>query len=182
MQLPLQITARDFELTYAIEAAIREKAGKLDNFCNRIMGCRVMIEIPHRHHQKGCLYHVRIDMTVPGGRLVAKREPHVDLYVALRDAFDAARRQLQGYARRRRGGIRFHEGASRARVIRLFSADGYGFLESADGREVYFHRDSVADDGFDRLQAGTEVRYVEARGDEGPRAGFVTIVGVRGSL
>lgn len=176
MQLPLQITARDFELTDAIEANIREKAGKLEAFYDRIMGCRVIIEIPHRHHHKGHLYHVRIDMTVPGGELVVRREPHVDLYVALRDAFDAARRQLRDYASRQRGDIKYHEGVPHARIIRLFLEDGYGFLGNADGREIYFHRNSVVNDGFDRLEVGMEVRYVEEQGDEGPQASSLIVV------
>lgn len=176
MQLPLQITARGFALTDSIEAAVREKADKLETFYDRIMGCRVIIEIPHRHHHKGCLYNVRIDMTVPGGELVVRREPHVDLYVAIRDAFDAARRQLRDYASRQRGDIKSHEGVPHARIIRLFPEDGYGFLGNADGREVYFHRNSVVNDEFDRLAVGMEVRYVEEQGDEGPQASSLVVV------
>lgn len=95
MRLPLQITARDIELTEAIETAVRKKAEKLDQFSDRIMACRVVIECPHKHHHKGVLYNVHIDLTVPGAELVVKREPNEDLYVALRDAFDAAARQLR---------------------------------------------------------------------------------------
>jgi ribosomal subunit interface protein len=95
MRLPLQITARDIELTEAIETAVRKKAEKLDQFSDRIIACRVVIECPHKHHHKGVLHNVHIDLTVPGAELVVKREPHEDLYVALRDAFDAAVRQLR---------------------------------------------------------------------------------------
>lgn len=95
MRLPLQITARNIELTEAIETAIRKKAEKLDQYSDRIMACRVVIECPHKHHHKGVLYNVHIDLTVPGAELVVKREPNEDLYVALRDAFDAAGRQLR---------------------------------------------------------------------------------------
>lgn len=101
MRLPLQITARDIELTAAIERTVRKKAEKLEQFSDRIMACRVVIECPHRHHHKGALYNVHIDLTVPGAELVVKREPNEDLYVALRDAFDAAARQLREHMDRR---------------------------------------------------------------------------------
>lgn len=114
MKLPLQITFRDLPPSDALEAAIREKAQKLEQFHDRIMGCRVMIEAPHQHRSKGKLYHVRIDITVPGDELVVNRAPakhhsHSDAYVAIRDAFEAARRQLENYAARRRGEVKTHE-------------------------------------------------------------------------
>ncbi len=108
MKLPLQITARNIELTEAIEAAVREKARKLERFYDGIMSCRVVVEAPHRHHNKGVLYNASIDITVPGSEVVVKREPHEDLYVAIRDAFDAARRQLQNISQKRRGDVKFH--------------------------------------------------------------------------
>lgn len=94
MELPLQITARGFELTAAIEEAVRKKAGKLDHLAERIVACRVVIERPPAHHHKGAPFNVHIDLTVPGAELVVKHEPHEDMYVAVRDAFEAARRQL----------------------------------------------------------------------------------------
>lgn len=109
MQLPLQITSRDISLTPAIERAIRNKVEKLENFYDHIMGCRVLVESPHRHHNKGVLFNVRVRLTVPGGELIVKREPHEDLYVAIRDTFVAARRQLQAFARRQRGDVKTHD-------------------------------------------------------------------------
>lgn len=108
MKLPLQITTRDVSLSEVAEQSIRDKAAKLDTFCDKIMGCRVLVETPHRHQQHGARYNVRIDLTVPGSELVVKREDHEDLYVAIRDAFDAARRQLQDYAARQRGDVKTH--------------------------------------------------------------------------
>lgn len=113
MQLPLQITFRDIPHSDAIEAAIQEKAAKLEQFYDRIMSCRVIIEAPHGHRHKGNLYHVRVELTVPDGELVVSRAPkehkaHEDAYVAIRDAFDAARRQLQDYARKQRGEVKSH--------------------------------------------------------------------------
>src|SRR3569623_1910837 len=109
MKLPVQITVRHMSLSEAAAAAIRDKAAKLDTFCDRIMSCRVLVEAPHRSQQNGMLYNVRIDLPLPGAELVVKREPHEDLYVAIRDAFYAARRQLLSHVRRKGGEVYFHE-------------------------------------------------------------------------
>ena len=114
MELDLQISYRDFPKSEALEAAIREKAAKLDKYYEKIMACRVVVEQPHHHHRQGNLFHVRIDLTVPGSEIVVRRDPpehhaHEDPYVTLRDAFDAARRQLQDYARKQRGDVKHHE-------------------------------------------------------------------------
>ena len=144
-----------------------------------------MIESVHRRHHKGNLYHVRIDLRVPGSELVVKRHPaqhaaHEDVYVAIRDAFDDARRELQDYVRKRRGQVKTHEGPPHARVVRLFRDDGYGFLETIEGLELYFHRNSVLEGGFDRIEVGTEVRFAEGQGEKGPQATTVEIVGKDG--
>ncbi len=103
MKLPLQITTRNISLSEAAEQTIREKADKLNTFCDRITSCRVLVEAPHRHKQQGVLYNVHIDITVPGSEIVVKKEQNEDLYVSIRDAFDAARRQLKDYTERQRG-------------------------------------------------------------------------------
>lgn len=179
MQLPLQITARDISLSEAAEADIRAKAANLDTYYDGIMGCRVVVEGPVRHHRKGP-FTVRVDLSVPGTELVVDRHSDADLYVAIRDAFDAARRRLEDYARRQRGTVKSHEEPRRARVSRLFPEEDYGFLETPDGREIYFHRHSVLHPGFDRLAIGTEVRFVEQPGEKGPQASTVAITGVPG--
>ncbi len=189
----------------AIEANIRERAAKLDTFYERIMSCRVVVEAPHRYHHKGKVYHVRIDMTVPGGEVVVKREPkrivdaplrsqkepgvelavnrelskpdsHEDVYVAIRDAFDAARRKLQDHARRQRGQLKSHESIPHARVSKLFPDEGFGFLETPDGREIYFHRNSVLNGDFDRLRVPMEVYFTEEQGEKGPQASTVKVI------
>ncbi len=106
MQIPLQITARDMEMTPSLEQRVREKVKKLESFYNRILGCRVLIESPHRSNHKGNHYNVRIRLTIPGGELVVKREPSESLQVAIRDTFDAARRQLLSYAGKQRSSIK----------------------------------------------------------------------------
>jgi ribosomal subunit interface protein len=108
MQIPLQVTLQDFPHSDAIEGRIQRKAAKLSRFYDRIMGCRVVVESPQRHRHKGKLYSVHIDLTVPGGELVANRAQHEDIYVAIRDAFDAITRQLEDYARRQRGEVKNH--------------------------------------------------------------------------
>lgn len=102
MRLPLQITFRNVQSSQAVEAAIREQVEKLEKFYDRITSCRVVIDSPHRHHRKGKLYHVQIDLNVPESKLVINRHPtdepsHSNLYVAIRDAFNTAKRQLQDY-------------------------------------------------------------------------------------
>ncbi|HAA03828.1 MAG TPA: 30S ribosomal protein S30 [Syntrophobacteraceae bacterium] len=176
MRIPLQITSRDIELPESIETVIREKADKLKTFNDQIIGCRVVVETPHRSRQKGIFYNVNIELSVPGSDLVVKREAHMDLTAAIRDAFDAARRQLQDYSRRQRGEIKVHEEAPYGRVHSLFPEDGYGFLMTMDGREIYFHENSVVDNKFRKLAVGTEVRFAESNGDKGPQASTVIVV------
>jgi len=100
MKLPIQIIFRNMESSAAIEAAVHDRADKLNQFYEHIMSCRAVIELHHRHHHQGNLYHVRVDLKVPDTEIVASREPaehhaHEDVYVAIRDAFDAVRRQLE---------------------------------------------------------------------------------------
>lgn len=186
MNQRLQITFRDMDASDALRSAISDRAAELERFCGDIMSCRVMVESPHRHHQKGQLYHVRIELTVPGEEIMVNRNPgddhaHEDVHVALRDAFHAARRELQDHVRRRRSQVKAHEGPPHAIVSRLFPYEGYGFLTTADGREIYFHRNSVLG-AFDELELGTEVRFAEEMGAEGPQASSVTPVGKSGHL
>ena len=187
MQVPLQVTFRNVEPSPAVEADIREKAAKLEEFSDRITSVRVVVETPHRHHRQGKLFHVRLDVRVPGRELVVSREPtehhaYEDVYVAIRDAFDAARCQLEDYAREVRGAVKTHEPSPRGRIVRLDPTAGHGFIATPDGREVYFHRHSVADADFDRLCVGDEVRFAEEQGEQGPQASTVHLAGVPHTL
>lgn len=182
MQLPLQITFRGMEPSLAVEERIRERAARLDRFHDHIMSCRVVVEEPHRHHHQGKLFHVRIDLTVPHHELVVNREApqdhaHEDVFVAIRDAFDAAQRQLSSLVQKQRGVVKKHEGPEVARVSRIATAEGYGFLTTGDGREIYFHQNSVLGGDFANLQVGTAVRFVEEAGDRGPQASTVHVIG-----
>jgi ribosomal subunit interface protein len=109
MQIPPQITIRDMEHSDALETHIRDKVNKLDEFFDRIMSCRVVVEMPHKHHHQGKHFNVRLDIGVPGSELVVNRDHAEDVYVALRDAFDAAKRQLEDYARKMRGDVKTHQ-------------------------------------------------------------------------
>ena len=109
MQVPLQITTRGLEHSDALETHIREKAKKLDAFFDHITSCRVVVELPHKHHQQGNQYKVRIDIGVPGSEIAINRDHAEDVYVALRDAFNAANRKLADYARKIRGDVKKHE-------------------------------------------------------------------------
>ncbi len=117
MRLPLQVTFRNMERSLALEADIADKASKLDQFCDHIISCRVVVEAGHKHHHQGNLFGVGIQVSVPGRELVVSRNPtenqaHEDAYVAVRDAFDAMRRQLEEFARTRRGEVKSHENAA----------------------------------------------------------------------
>jgi cold shock CspA family protein len=185
-----------------IESWIREEAEALERFYPRIMACRVAIEVPHAHHRKGSPYHLRIDLTVPGSEIVIKRAPNLsrharqmgepritktleaeapykNLHRAISDAFKAAGRRLQDFARRRRGAVKRRELLPSGRVSRLLLQEGYGFLTTDDGREIYFHRNSVLNRGFRRLHIGCPVTFAEEMGETGPQASTVRIVGRR---
>lgn len=183
MQMPLRITFREMPVSPAVEARVRERAAALERFHARITSCHVVIEAHHRHQQQGRLFHVTVHVVVPEGEVVITRDPaahhaHEDVYVAVRDAFDAAERRLQDRVRRLRADVKRHEPAAHGTVESLFPE--YGFIRSADdGQEIYFHRNSVVDGGFDRLQPGAVVRFAlhEGEGEHGAQASTVTIVG-----
>lgn len=176
MEIPLQITSRDFRLKNSVRAEITEKAQKLNKFCDCIIKCRVVVETPHRHHHEGKLYNVQVHITVPGKELVVKREPHEDLNVAIRNSFDAARRKLEDFARLQRGIVKNHEEPPLARIRVLFPEMGYGFITTPNNREIYFHENSVVNREFKSLKEGMEVRFVEEQGEKGPQASSVTVV------
>jgi ribosomal subunit interface protein len=181
MQLPLQITFHGVQHSDAIEQYIRTRAEKLDTFAPRVMSCRVAVEMPHKHAQHGEHYRVRVDITVPGGEVVVERVPegdhaYEDLHAAIDAAFDDAGRRLQDFVRRQRGDVKPHERARHGVVTKLFSYEGYGFLRTPEGEELYFHRNAVLDGAFDRLKLDARVRFVEDTAESGPHASTVALV------
>jgi ribosomal subunit interface protein len=182
MEGRLQITFRDMEPSDAVEARVRERVAKLEQHYGRITSCRVSVEAPHRRHHQGKLYHVTIDLTVPQGEVLVNREPaqrhsHEDVYVAIRDAFNAAERRLDKFGARQRGDVKRHEMPPHARVVRLFSDEGYGFIETVDGREIYFHKNSLLNAEIGELEVGRAVEFVEEQGQDGPQASSVRLLG-----
>lgn len=173
MRVPLEITARKVTLTPELEELIREKAKKLNTFHDGIISCKVVVEIPHRSQRKGSAYLVRIELMVPGTEVVVKKEPDKDLYAAIVNSFDAAERQLKSQTRKQRGEVKRHEEKPMARVSKLFREDGYGFLSTWEGREIYFHENSVLNGRFETMEIGTEVSFIEQEGEEGPQASSV---------
>jgi ribosomal subunit interface protein len=183
MKLPVEITFRNMSASEALETNVREKVGKLEQFCDRIISCQVVVEAGHRHQHKGNLYHVRIDLTLPGVELVVSRDPsdnqnHADVYVAVRDAFDAARRQLDKHVRsnRREAKAHAHAPEPHSRIIELIPMEDFGRILTPEGREIYFHRNSLLNGSFDKLEVGDEVRFSEEVGDQGPQASTVHLV------
>jgi cold shock CspA family protein/ribosome-associated translation inhibitor RaiA len=183
MLVPLQISFRHMAPSPAVEARIRRHVRELEHFYHRINSCHVVVESTHRRHLQGNLFQIHIDITVPGGEIAIARDPelhsHEDVYVAIRDAFAAARRRLEDHARLARGDVKQHLVPDHGAVARLLPERDCGFIADAAGNEIYFHRNSVADDGFDRLAIGDEVRFVAREGEsaQGPQASSVTPIG-----
>jgi len=182
MRIPLKITWRQMDPSSFAEAEIRERAGKLEQFYDDITRCEVTVEMPHKHRHQGNLFSVRIDVTVPGKEIVVQRSPdehqaHEDPYVAIRDAFDAMRRQLEDYSRIQRGKVKTHDVPLHGEIVELNPDEGYGKLRTPDGREVYFHRNCVIDASFDKLSIGTPLRFTEELGERGPQATTAHVIG-----
>jgi ribosomal subunit interface protein len=180
MSLALQITFRGLDPSPALEATVREHVARLERFSDDITRCHVLVEAPHRRHHQGNLFRLRIDLAVPGREIVVGRDPaerqaHEDPYVAIRDAFDAARRQLEDHARVLRAAVKTHVETTHGRVAKLFPEGGYGFIETANGREIYFHRNSILNHDFEKLRIGAAVRFAEESGDRGPQASSVWV-------
>ncbi|HVN28267.1 MAG TPA: HPF/RaiA family ribosome-associated protein [Candidatus Binataceae bacterium] len=176
MQRPLKILSRDFTLSPGIEAEIRDKVAALEHFYNRITGCEVVIEGTVHHHRHGGPFRVRIHLTVPGDEIAINRQAEDDLAVAVRESFAAARRRIEDHIREVRGDVKAHDTAPHGVVKKLFPSEGYGFLLTPEGDEVYFHRNSVLHPGFDQLAIGALVRFNQELGENGPQASTVAML------
>jgi len=181
VRLPLQIVFRHMEPSAALEARVQELAAHLDQMSTQIMRCHVSIDAPHHHHHQGKLYEVHIELTVPGSEIVVskqhrERHSHEDPYVALREAFKAAERQLEDFERKHRLDVKHHESWPSGRISMLSPAEDFGLIETSDGRSIYFHRNSVVGADFDKLTTGSELRFLEEAGERGPQASTVKLV------
>lgn len=181
VQIEPEIALRHVAPTKALKTWIHEGIARLERVYERLITCRIMVEQAERSHKKGNHYRVRIEMSVPGSPpLVVRRNPaardtNEELQQAIGEAFDRARAMLVDFAQRQRGDIKLHELPDHGHVIEM--AGDHGFIRGADQREIYFHRNSVARGSFEDLDVGSEVRFVESRGDEGPQASTVLPIG-----
>ncbi|HYB50073.1 MAG TPA: HPF/RaiA family ribosome-associated protein [Burkholderiaceae bacterium] len=180
MKIPLVVAVRGFEHSEALEAAVREHARKLELFHSNVTSCRVHVEQFGKHHHQGRQFTVRIDVRVPGKEIVVSRDHHEDVYVALRDAFDSARRQIEDTVREHRGQVKVHEDVHEGKIARLLPDEGYGFISTEDDRELYFSRENVVHPLFEHLEVGMSVRFIEDVGAEGPQAKRVSAGGHEG--
>jgi ribosomal subunit interface protein len=182
MQVPLQIRFHNMAASDAIEARVRERVARLERFSDDIISCRVTIEAPHKQPHRSTVG-ISIDIGVPGKEIVVKREgrhheSRDDAYLVIGVAFDTAERQLEQHAQVIRREVKTHDGPVYARVVRLYPAQNYGFIETPGGVDVYFHRVVVEDDAFDQLEVGSEVLYsmADEEGSMGPQARSVQLM------
>jgi ribosomal subunit interface protein len=183
MQVGLEIAYRDVEKSDAIENLIHKKLAKLQKLHDHIISCRISIERPQKSQQSGNPYRVRITTRIPPGHeIIVTRDPkdhdiHDPLDVIVRNAFDVTARQLKKYVDRQQRDVKVHPRQQTSAIVaELNGAEGYGFLETIDGRRIYFHERSVLHDAFNRLKIGDGVNYEEEMGDRGPQASSVHVV------
>ncbi|MBL28803.1 MAG: 30S ribosomal protein S30 [Rhodospirillaceae bacterium] len=181
MDVPLELSFHQVDSSETVEQRIRERAAKLDRLYDHIASCRVAVEAPHRQHRKGNQMRVRIDISVPGKELVVTRSPHrpeqtyadPDVYALVNDAFDAAERQIKEFKAKHKREAKPHDAPMTGQVLSIAGDRDHGFLRSADGRELYFHRNSLTHEALESLAAGDRVHYLEVAGDTGPHASKV---------
>jgi cold shock CspA family protein/ribosome-associated translation inhibitor RaiA len=183
MQTPVEIDFQGMDARPEIQTAIAKHVADLEQRSSRVTACRVVLKAPGGHHRTGGLYEVNIRLALPDGREVnvdrtaQADERHSDLTFAINDAFKRARRQLQDQVRHLQGQVKHHEGTPTGTVVRLDPSGEFGFLETGDGREIYFHRNSVLDGTFSRLAVGSRVTFAEEMGEKGPQASTVNVLG-----
>ena len=186
METPAQIDFQGMSANEHARQAITDLIAGLEDRFGRLTTCRVVLKGPGGRHRTGGLYEVNIRLGLPDGREVnvdrtAKLdERHADLDFALNDAFKRARRQLQDRVRQLQGAVKQRAEQPIGTVVSIQPVDGFGILQSADGREIYFHQNSVLDGAFARLAAGTRVAFAEEIGEKGPQASTVKVLGKHG--
>jgi cold shock CspA family protein/ribosome-associated translation inhibitor RaiA len=183
LEVPLELTFRDIEKTDELVELVNDKVASLEKVCDYIISCRIAIEKPQEHQRMGNPYRVRINVRVPPGHeIVVKREPgdgdmHEPLDAVIRDVFAAAQRQLKELVEKQRNEVKTHPEHEVAAVIdRIFEREGYGFLKTIEGREVYFNENSLINDRFEDLEPGMGVRFVGTHSDAGFQASTVQVI------
>lgn len=168
-----------------VSAAIWDYVEHLERLSNQIMSCHVLISRPARKKHKGSIYHIKIRLHLRGTDIIIDRDKenntsHEDVYVALRDAFDAAKRKVEDYVRVQSGQVKQRIQPMHARIIRIFHNEGCGFLLAEDQREIYFHRNALINGDFENLKVGQEVHFSEEQGENGPQATSLQLIGHSG--
>jgi cold shock CspA family protein/ribosome-associated translation inhibitor RaiA len=181
MDIPLEIAFHNLEPSAEIEALIREHAARLEKLYPHLIGCRVSVGMLHKQHRTGNVPEVHIAIRVPGKEIAISREPQKaklrraapNVHTSIKDAFHAAEKRLKDFKRVQQGDVKMKEAPLQGYVVTLEAEKNYGFIATGNGEELYFHRNSVADAGFDDLHEGEAVQYTAVAGDKGPSAGRV---------
>jgi cold shock CspA family protein/ribosome-associated translation inhibitor RaiA len=186
MQIPLEISYLDINKTEELDQLIHEKATALEKVCDYITSCRATLENPLKAQNSGQPFRIRISVRVPPGHeIVAVEEPgpgdsHIQLASGIRNAFENIRRQLKKLTEKQRKDIKSHPDQQVVAVIdKVFREEGYGFLRTVEGQQIYFHKNSVLHDDWNRLKEGTGVHFNQEIGDKGLQATAVQIVDKR---
>ena len=185
MQEPLQISFHNMDSSEALERRVREHWAKVERHYDRITSARIVIEAPHRQPHKSTLG-ISISIGVPGRDIVVKREQRLhesddNASWVINEAFRVVERQLEDYTQKLRGEVKVSGGEREyARIARLYPEQDYGFIETRDRLDIYFHREVVRDADFEALQVGGEVLYTLAP-DEGPMGPMASSVWTLGS-
>ena len=184
MQTPVEIDFQGMNTNDSLRTSIVNHVEGLEKRFGPLTWCRVAVRAPSEHHRHGAPYEITIHLLLPKGKEIdVKRTPIADerladVTFAINDAFKRARRRLSELARRMRGEVKTHDGQPIAKVRHL-NGD-FGFLETQDGREIYFHRNSVVNNGFTQLSPGARVAFCEVAGEKGPQASTVKPLGKHG--
>ncbi|WP_159711965.1 HPF/RaiA family ribosome-associated protein [Geminicoccus flavidas] len=186
MERPLQITYKGLETSEFLDSLIRERAAKLERYHPNVIGCRVVVEVPHRSAESGKTpIGIAVEVEVPGRNLVVakagteRREAKNDHTQIVTRAFDMVQRQLedgveaQRDVNRQTGGSDLQTG----QIVRLFKDADYGFVEVRGGPDLHFTRSDVISGNFDELEVGTMVQVTPspALGPMGPRASEIRL-------
>ncbi len=179
--MPIQLTFHGLQPSVSLTDYVQKKADKLTKLNDRITHVRVAVEAPHRHHRIGNAFRVRIDIGIPREDVVVDRHHkgsgQDDAYAAIDVAFEDAHRALRDQVQVLRGDVKRHDAhATRGIVSKLFTYEGYGFIRTAEGREVYFHRNAVDNGGFERMRRGSRVRFTESDDEGGSHASHVVLL------
>lgn len=186
MQTPVQIDFQGLKASARVRNVVATCIAELEQRFGRITACRVLVKGPGRHRQTGKPYEVHIRLALPNGRQVnvgrtaQADERQSDLSFAINDAFHRARRRLQDHVRRMQGQTKTHSDIPIGTVSQIEPTEKFGVLQTADGREIFFHQNSVLDGAFSKLKIGTRVTFHEEAGDKGPQASTVKLVGKHG--